>query len=269
MDTVSSPESNGASADAARNDAQQQQQIQQRGPLPSHVAAIMDGNGRWAQQRDQARFMGHHEGVESVRDIAEAAAELGIDYLTLYTFSTENWERPQREVNALMELLVHTVQREQETLMRNDIRLRTIGDLSQLPPACQEALDETKAATAGNARMTLTLALSYSGRWDLTQATRSIARAVQDGTLSPDAIDESTIEQHLSTAALPDPDLLIRTGGEYRLSNFLLWQGAYTELYITERYWPDFRRAALYDAVRSFQDRDRRYGRVSLESSTA
>ncbi len=234
----------------------------ERGDIPAHIACIMDGNGRWAQHRDKARFVGHHEGVSSVRSIAESCAEVGIDYLTLYTFSTENWNRPQVEVNALMELLIHTVEEERETLMENEIRLQTIGDLSELPDACQAALDRTKDLTADNDRMTLTLALSYSGRWEILEAVRQIAEAVDRGECTPDRIDEALFEQYLDTAGMPDPDLLIRTGGEYRLSNFLLWQSAYTELYITEEYWPDFRRDNLLDAIRSFQDRDRRFGRV-------
>jgi undecaprenyl diphosphate synthase len=222
----------------------------------------MDGNGRWAQRREKARFVGHHEGVTSVREVTEACAEIGVEHLTLYTFSTENWERPDPEVNALMELLIHTVEEERETLMENDIRLRTIGALSELPSACQEALERTKAATADNDRMSLTLALSYSGRSEIVQAVRAIAREVQAGKLGPEDVDEAVIDAHLDTAALPDPDLLIRTGGEYRLSNFLLWQCAYTELFITEDYWPEFRRDQLYEAIRSYQDRDRRFGRV-------
>jgi undecaprenyl diphosphate synthase len=244
------------------SDEEQQQALKERGELPAHIACIMDGNGRWAQRREKARFVGHHEGVTSVREITEACAELGVENLTLYTFSTENWERPDQEVNALMELLIHTVEDERSTLMDNDIRLRTIGDLSELPTACQEALERTKADTADNDRMTLTLALSYSGRSEIVQALQVIARRVRDGDLSVDDIDEALISSHLDTAGMPDPDLLIRTGGEYRLSNFLLWQCAYTELFITEQYWPDFRRPQLYEAIRSFQDRDRRFGRV-------
>ncbi len=246
-----------------RSDEQQQQALQERGDIPTHLACIMDGNGRWAQRREKARFMGHHEGVTSVREVTEACAEIGVDYLTLYTFSTENWERPEQEVNALMELLVHTVQEERDTLIENDIRLRTIGDLRQLPPACQEALEETKADTADNERMSLVLALSYSGRTELVQSVQALAERVQRGEVSPDEIDEDLLERHLDTAGMPDPDLLVRTGGEYRLSNFLLWQCAYTELFITDQYWPEFRREQLYRAIRSYQDRDRRYGRVA------
>lgn len=249
----------------APSDEARQQALREHGALPSHIACIMDGNGRWAQSRDRLRFMGHHEGVASVRDVTEACAQLGIEHLTLYTFSTENWDRPRAEVNALMELLVHTVRKERETLMNNDVRLETIGDLSQLPPACVEALRKTKAETASNDRMVLTLALSYSGRWDIVQAARRLAEQAQRGDLDPAAIDERLFSAHLDTGNAPDPDLLIRTGGEFRLSNFLLWQSAYSELYITEQYWPDFRRSQLYDAIRSFQDRERRFGRVSQE----
>jgi len=263
MDSPRPTDSSSSVEDASSaDDEQKQRALKERGDLPTHVACIMDGNGRWAKRREKARFVGHHEGVTSVREVTEACAEIGVEHLTLYTFSTENWERPDPEVDALMELLIHTVEEERSTLIENDIRLRTIGDLSQLPSACQEALDRTKGATAGNDRMSLTLALSYSGRTELVQATQAIARAVQDGTVEPDEIDEEMIDAHLDTAGLPDPDLLIRTGGEYRLSNFLLWQCAYTELFITEQYWPDFRRDQLYDAIRSYQDRDRRFGRV-------
>ncbi len=266
------PTDSTSSVDSPPDDEQKQRALKERGELPTHVACIMDGNGRWAQRREKARFVGHHEGVTSVREVTEACAEIGIDHLTLYTFSTENWERPDPEVNALMELLIHTVEEERATLIENDIRLRTIGDLTQLPSACQEALEQTKADTATNDRMSLTLALSYSGRTEIVQAMQAIARRVQDGDVDPDDIDESTIENHLDTAGRPDPDLLIRTGGEYRLSNFLLWQCAYTELFITEEYWPSFRRDELYEAIRSYQDRDRRFGRVQStaydESST-
>jgi undecaprenyl diphosphate synthase len=265
MDT--SRHTNDVSSEASSPDDssldEKQRAIVERGELPAHVACIMDGNGRWAQRREKARFVGHHEGVTSVREVTEACAEIGVDYLTLYTFSTENWERPDPEVDALMELLVHTVQDERETLLENNIRLRTIGDLSTLPPDCQEALQQTKADTAGNERMALTLALSYSGRSELVDAMQGLAEQVRRGEVPPEEIDEDAIEAHLDTAGMPDPDLLIRTGGEYRLSNFLLWQCAYTELFITDEYWPDFRREQLYEAFRSYQDRDRRFGRVA------
>lgn len=248
-------------------DQRRQQVVRERGELPSHVACIMDGNGRWAQERGESRVVGHHEGVTSVRDVTEACAELGIDYLTLYTFSTENWERPDAEIDALMELLVTTVQEERSTLLENDVRLRVIGDISQLPDRCTRSLARTRHDTAENDRMTLTLALSYSGRWEILEAVRALARKVESGDLSAEDIDGSQFEAELDTTGMPDPDLLIRTGGEYRLSNFLLWQSAYTELYITEDFWPDFRRAQLYEAIESYQDRDRRFGRVERNDS--
>jgi len=250
-------------------DRRRQQSLRERGKLPAHVACIMDGNGRWAQQRGESRVVGHHEGVTSVRDITEACTELGVEYLTLYTFSTENWERPDSEIDALMELLVRTVQKERSTLMENGVQLRIIGDLSQLPDSCEETLRETRGDTADNDRMTLTLALSYSGRWEILQAARALAAKAQDGEIEPSDIDASLLEDQLDTAGMPDPDLLIRTGGEYRLSNFLLWQSAYTELYITEDYWPDFRREQLYGAIRSYQDRDRRFGRIERNTTEA
>jgi len=250
-------------------DRRRQQSLRERGKLPAHVACIMDGNGRWAQQRGESRVVGHHEGVTSVRDITEACTELGVEYLTLYTFSTENWERPDSEIDALMELLVRTVQKERSTLMENGVQLRIIGDLSQLPDSCEETLRETRGDTADNDQMTLTLALSYSGRWEILQAARALAAKAQDGEIEPSDIDASLLEDQLDTAGMPDPDLLIRTGGEYRLSNFLLWQSAYTELYITEDYWPDFRREQLYGAIRSYQDRDRRFGRIERNTTEA
>ena len=253
-------------AAAEADDAARQRALKARGTLPRHVAIIMDGNGRWARARDQVRVAGHHEGVVSVRTITEACVELGVECLTLYTFSTENWHRPQAEVEALMRLLVRTIERERDTLIANGVALRVIGDADRLPPDCREALEATMAATQANSRMRLHLALSYSGRWDLTQAVRRLARAVAEGTLAPDAIDEAAIDAQLATAGAPDPDLLIRTGGEYRLSNFLLWQAAYTELYVTDCFWPDFRRRELYRAIRSFQDRERRFGRVEPAS---
>lgn len=222
----------------------------------------MDGNGRWARERGESRIVGHHEGVESVRDITEACAELGIADLTLYTFSTENWERPETEVEGLMRLLIHTIQRERATLKKNNIRLKAIGDLERLPDATLAELQRTIDETAGNTRMTLTMAISYSGRWEITRALRQIARRVQEGQLEADDIDEQLLERTLMTAGTPDPDLLVRTGGEMRISNFMLWQLAYTEIYITETFWPDFRRAQLYEAIRDYQDRDRRFGRV-------
>lgn len=252
---------------AEPSDEQRQRALRDRGELPAHIACIMDGNGRWAQERGEARVVGHHEGVASVRDVTEACAELGVDYLTLYTFSTENWERPDDEIEALMELLVQTVKEERATLMENGVQLEIIGDLSELPSSCQEALRQTKRDTADNDRLTLTLALSYSGRWEILQAARDLATKVAEGECSPDDIDAALFEEQLDTAGIPDPDLLVRTGGEYRLSNFLLWQSAYTELYITDEFWPEFRRAELYGAIRSYQDRDRRFGRIEHPSA--
>lgn len=223
----------------------------------------MDGNGRWAKQRGGLRIFGHQNAVKAVRDTVEAAAELGVEYLTLYAFSTENWSRPMEEVSALMTLLVSTIRKETATLNKNNIRLQTIGDTASLPKACQRELLEAMDLTKQNSRMTLVLALSYSGRWDITQAMRQVALQVEQGSLQADDISEATIAAHLSTAGIPDPELLIRTSGEQRISNFLLWQLAYTELYITELLWPDFRKEQLYEAIISFQRRERRFGKTS------
>ena len=251
------------------DDAAAQEALCRRGALPEHVAIIMDGNGRWAEAQGQPRAAGHREGVRSVRDITEACAQLGIPYLTLYTFSTENWMRPDWEVNALMSLLIKTVRRERRRLLENGVRLRTIGDTSALPEACRRELAQTADVTAGNERLTLSLALSYSGRWDLAHAAREVARRAQAGDLRPEDVDEELVESLLSTHRLPAPDLLIRTGGEQRLSNFLLWEVAYAEMLFTECYWPAFRRAQLYEAVRDFQDRERRFGRVPEHEASA
>jgi undecaprenyl diphosphate synthase len=266
---VESTSASSPGADRSASDVRAQQALRQRGEIPRHIACIMDGNGRWAQRRDQHRSVGHYEGVSSVREVTEACAHVDVDYLTLYTFSTENWNRPDYEVNALMELLVRTIEKERETLMKNNVQLQTIGNLQELPGPCREALRETREITSVNDGMTLTLALSYSGRSEIIQAVRDIARAVRDGDLDPDAVDEALFASYLDTAGMPDPDLIIRTGGEYRLSNFLLWQSAYTELFITDCYWPDFRNEELYDAIRTYQDRDRRFGRVSDEADIA
>ena len=231
--------------------------------LPQHVAVIMDGNGRWAKQKGGMRIFGHQSAIVAVRETVEAAAELGINYLTLYAFSTENWNRPQFEVNALMQLLVSTIGKETQTLNKNNIRLQTIGDTASLPSNCRRELQEAITATEHNTRMTLVLALSYSGRWDITQANRKIATDVAAGKLAADSINESTVSQYLSTAGMPDPELLIRTSGELRISNFLLWQLAYTELYITDLLWPDFRKEHLYEALVSYQSRERRFGKTS------
>lgn len=230
--------------------------------LPQHVAIIMDGNGRWAQNQGMARVFGHQSGVTSVREVTEAAAELGIKFLTLYAFSTENWNRPDEEVGALMTLLVKTIQAELPTLNKNNISLQAIGDLATLPEATRlellDAIDKTKQ----NNRMTLILALSYSAKWEMVQAVKSIAAQVQSGTLSMDNINDELISNELTTAGIPDPELLIRTGGETRISNFLLWQIAYAELYFTKVYWPDFRKNDLYEAILDYQHRQRRFGKT-------
>ncbi len=246
----------------ATSDKQAQQTLRERGPIPRHVAIIMDGNGRWAREQGRARVTGHREGVESVRDITEAARELGVSYLTLYTFSTENWQRPRKEVNALMRLLVKTTRNELKTLSRNGVRLNALGDLSQLPPDAQKELQFAMDETATNTGMTLNLALSYSGRWEIARAARLLALEVARGAIDEKDLDEDAVSRHLSTSGMPDPDLLIRTGGEFRISNFLLWQLAYTELYFADCYWPEFRREKLYQAIADFQDRDRRFGTV-------
>ncbi|MCG2589169.1 isoprenyl transferase [Rhodohalobacter sulfatireducens] len=243
-------------------DKKLQQQVKSSGAIPKHIAVIMDGNGRWAQKKGNIRLFGHKAGVESVRDITESCAQLGVEYLTLYAFSTENWNRPSAEINGLMRLLVQTLRNEAERLNKNDIKLVTIGQTERLPGKCQQMLEEVIELTADNKRMQLCLALSYSGRWDIKEAVKNIAKEVEKGNITPDQIDDDLIGSFLSTASVPDPDLIIRTSGEFRISNFLLWQLAYSELYITETYWPDFRRDELYQAIFSFQKRDRRYGKV-------
>ncbi len=235
--------------------------------LPQHIAVIMDGNGRWAKQQGKPRVFGHRNGVESVRQVTEACAELGVPYLTLYAFSTENWGRPRTEVDALMSLLVETIKQEIETLNKNNIRLQAIGDLKALPPSTCEALQFGIDNTANNDRMTLVLALNYSARWEITQAARTLARQVHSGALEPEAIDEQVFAGALTTAGMPDPELLIRTSGELRISNFLLWQLAYTELYFTKVFWPEFRKKHLYEAILDFQRRERRFGKISEQIS--
>ncbi|WP_460891404.1 isoprenyl transferase [Rufibacter soli] len=239
------------------------------GNLPQHVAVIMDGNGRWAKKKGNLRIFGHQNAITAVRETVEAAAELGVNFLTLYAFSTENWSRPKFEVDALMKLLVSTIRKETETLNKNNIRLQAIGDLASLPAACRAELEEAMEITSRNSRMTLVLALSYSGRWELVQAMQKIADQVKAGTIEPSAIDENTIRQNLNTANIPDPELLIRTSGEQRISNFLLWQLAYTELYITDLLWPDFRKEHLYEAILAFQQRERRFGKTSEQLQKA
>lgn len=230
--------------------------------LPRHVAIIMDGNGRWAKQKGNIRLFGHKNGVTAVREVTEAAAELQLEFLTLYAFSTENWNRPKAEVEGLMSLLVSTIANETKTLLKNNVRLRVIGNHA-LPQDVNAKLDECIAATSANTGLTLVLALSYSSRWEITNAVRNIARDAKSGAIDIDAIDETVINRYLATEFMPDPELLIRTSGEYRISNFLLWQIAYTELYFTETLWPDFRKEDFYKALVDYQNRERRFGKTS------
>ena len=227
--------------------------------LPKHIAITMDGNGRWAKSKGKLRIFGHNNGVKAVRDTVEAAAEIGIEFLTLYAFSTENWNRPSKEVNALMTLLVSAINKETKTLMDNNIKLSTIGDTDSLPSKAKKELAEAIDKTKGNTRMTLVLALSYSGRWDILNAVNEI---IKKG-VGNDQITEEQFQQYLSTKSVPDPELLIRTSGEYRISNFLLWQIAYSELYFTDTLWPDFRRADLEKAILDYQSRERRFGKTT------
>ncbi len=235
--------------------------------LPKHIAIIMDGNGRWAKQKGKIRTFGHQHGVAAVKDTVESCAELGIKVLTLYAFSTENWKRPQFEINALMQLLVQSISKETPTLMENNIRLITIGDTESLPSGVSKKLKKVISDTANNTRMTLVLALSYSSRWEITRAMKLIGEKIKKGELDPAKIDEKTIDNHLCTAGLPDPELLIRTSGENRISNYLLWQIAYAELYFTSKLWPDFRREDLYEALIDYQSRERRFGLTSEQLS--
>lgn len=233
--------------------------------IPRHVAIIMDGNGRWAKQRGYERSYGHQAGAETVHVIAETAARLGIGYLTLYTFSTENWNRPSDEVAALMSLLLDSI--EEETFMKNNICFRVIGDIEKLPVNVQQRLDACVEHTSRNTGMCLVLALSYSSRWEMTEAVRQIAALAQSGELKPEQIDSELISGHLATNFMPDPDLLVRTGGEIRLSNYLLWQCAYSELYFCDTYWPDFCEEEFYKAIYDFQKRERRFGKTSEQIS--
>ncbi len=227
--------------------------------LPQHIAVIMDGNGRWAKQKGAQRIFGHKNAIKAVRDISEGCAELGVNYLTLYAFSTENWGRPRYEVDALMSLLVSTIRSETKTLMENKIKLNTIGDLDHLPKNCLKELEEAKEITKNNDNLVLTLALSYSGRWEILEAVKAM---IKDG-MKPEDVNENTFREHLFDPSLPDPELLIRTSGELRISNFLLWQLAYSELYFTDTLWPDFRKKHLYEALIAYQQRERRFGKTS------
>lgn len=245
-------------------DQEKQLELKKSGEIPEHIAIIMDGNGRWARSKGSIRLHGHKVGVDSVRDITESCAQLGVKYLTLYAFSTENWGRPSAEVRGLMRLLVSSLRKEADNLHENNIKLVTIGQTDRFPDNCKKQLKEAIELTEDNDRLQLCLALSYSGRWDITEAVKKIATHVKEGRLDPSLINDQMIADHLSTAEVPDPDLIIRTSGEYRISNFLLWQLAYSELYITEQFWPDFRRDELYKAINSYQSRDRRFGKIDL-----
>ncbi|MEN9686469.1 MAG: hypothetical protein RLZZ28_2255 [Bacteroidota bacterium] len=230
--------------------------------LPSHIAIIMDGNGRWAEEKGQDRLYGHFHGVESVRNIVEGAAELGIQYLTLYAFSTENWDRPQQEVEGLMSLLVDTIRKEVPVLNKNNIKLHVIGDMDMLPKFAHHELLEALEMTAANTGLNLIMALSYSSRWELVNAVKNIGMDVKNGKVDPSLINQETLQQYLTTSHFPDPELMIRTSGEYRISNFLLYQLAYAELYFTNTRWPDFRKENLYEAIVDFQGRERRFGKT-------
>lgn len=231
--------------------------------IPRHIAIIMDGNGRWARERGSQRSLGHEAGVDAVHTVIETAAQLGVQYLTLYTFSTENWNRPQTEVDLLLELIVTAIERETQNLIDQNVRLTAIGDLDRLPERSRSSLEGCMSATAHGSGLTVILALSYSSRWEITDAVRHIARSVAAGKLSPDTITDDTITGALSTAGIPDPELLIRTAGDIRISNFLLWQIAYSELYFTPQYWPDFNAQSLYEAIANYQQRERRFGLTS------
>lgn len=232
--------------------------------LPKHIAVIMDGNGRWAQKQGAARIFGHRNAIKAVREVSEGCAELGVGYLTLYAFSTENWARPRIEVQALMELLVHTIRDELPTLQKNNIRLDSIGDLNSLPDGCRRELAEAIEKTRTNTGLNLILALGYSGKWDIVQAVQQLAQEVKTGQLQPEDISEGLVNERLATQGRPDVDLMLRTGGDHRISNFLLWQLAYAELYIYEDvFWPDFRKNHLYEAILSYQRRERRFGKTS------
>jgi len=231
--------------------------------LPEHVAIIMDGNGRWAKNQGKIRHFGHEIGVLSVKDIVEGCADIGIKYLTVYAFSTENWNRPIEEVNALMELLISTINQETPTLTKNNIRLNAIGDIASLPQKCIEDLKSAMDKTAGNTRCTLTLALSYSAKWEILNAAKKLVAQIEEGKITVDGINEENFAAQLTTVNMPDPELMIRTSGEHRISNFLLWQMAYTEFYFTDTLWPDFRQEDLFEAIVDYQKRERRFGKIS------
>ena len=248
---------------ATGEDKKVQEVLKAHGNIPSHIAIIMDGNGRWAKKRGLPRIAGHNEGVDSVRDAVEACGQLGVKYLTLYAFSTENWKRPKEEVSMLMRLLMRALRDETDKLYHNNVSVHAIGDTSALPLEVRTELFDAIEKTKHNTGLNLYLALSYSGRWDITCAVKKIALEVREGKVEPDSINDGLIAQYLSTSDVPDPDLLVRTSGEFRISNFLLWQLAYSEIYISDCYWPEFRRDELYHAIRDYQKRERRFGMVS------
>ena len=245
------------------SDIKLQNELKKTGQIPTHIAIIMDGNGRWARKKGLPRVAGHSKGVESVKDIVKACAELGVKYLTLYTFSTENWKRPKEEVSTLMRLLLRSLRDEADELNENNIKLTSIGNISALPGEVQKELYDAMDKTKNNNKMVLNIALSYSGRWELLEAVKCIAKKLENKSLIISDIDEKCISDHLTTKEFPDPDLLIRTSNEFRVSNFLLWQIAYTEFFISDVFWPEFRRKKLYEAIRNFQQRERRFGKVS------
>jgi undecaprenyl diphosphate synthase len=249
-------------------DKKVQDLLKKSGEIPGHVAIIMDGNGRWAQEKKRPRTFGHREGVHSVRDIVEVSGQIGIKYLTLYTFSTENWRRPKTEVAILMRLLIKSLRNETDKLHENNVRLTAIGDMSAMPPQVLNELNEAIEKTRNNKLMTLVLALSYSGRWDILNAVKNISSDYKSGKTSLSGINENMFSDYLVTTGIPDPDLLIRTGGDFRISNFLLWESAYTEFYFDKTYWPEFRREQLYNAIREFQRRERRFGMTTKQVQT-
>ncbi len=253
----------------SEDDKRVQQGLRAQGKLPRHIAIIMDGNGRWAEERGLPRAAGHQAGIASLRDVTRSSRELGIEFLTVYAFSTENWKRPKREVSMLFRLLVKMLREELNEMLEHGVRLKTIGQTTLLPKLVQEELTGAIERTARNKGLTLTLALSYSGRWDLVRAMQAIALEVRRGKISPEDVSEETVRAALATAQMPDPDLLIRTSGELRISNFLLWELAYSELHVTKTLWPDFRREHLYDSIREYQTRERRFGLTGAQLRTA
>ena len=252
-------------SEQSNEDKYKQACVTDSGKLPKHLAVIMDGNGRWAIERSLSRTAGHQEGIESVRDIVKASAQLGIQYLTLYAFSIENWKRPVSEVSILMKLLEHFLKAELDELHKNNVRIYTIGKINSLPKTVQNLLHKSMETTKDNTGLTLTLALSYSGRWDIVRAVQMLSLDVRRGKISPEDINEEMFSSYLQTNKIPDPDLLIRTSGEMRLSNYLLWELAYSEIYITDKFWPEFRRNDLYESLIDYMRRERRFGKTSAQ----